>query len=377
MDLDLSREQQSLITSAREFLKKECPKTLIREMKEDEKGYPPKLWEKMAELGWMGVVIPEEFGGTGGDLVDLALLLEAMGEACLPGPFFSSVVLGGLAIQHFGTDEQKSTLLPKIADGDLVMTLAATEPGAWYDLSGISVLARESGDGYQISGKKIFVENAVAADLILCAARMDNGGSPEAGLTLFMVDTQQAGITCNQLGTFGYDKQYEVIFDSADVPKTQILGEPGKGEELLNRLNGWAAVAKCAEMVGASQSAFDMAVAYAKEREQFGQPIGAFQAIQHHCANMAVDMDSSRYITYQAAWKIAEGLPADMEIAMAKAWTSAAVGRITRYGHQIQGAVGFCEEHDMHLYYRRTKTAAVAFGDSEYHYEKVAQELGL
>lgn len=377
MDLDLSREQQILITSVREFLKKECPKTLIREMKEDEKGYPPRLWKKMAELGWMGVVMPEEYGGTGGDFIDLALLLEAMGEACLPGPFFSTVVLGGLAIQHFGTDTQKSSLLPKIADGDLIMTLAATEPGAWYELSGISALAKETGDGYRISGKKIFVENAIAADLILCAARMEKDGSPETGLTLFMVDARETGIQFNQLGTFGYDKQYEVVFDNVDVPRTHILGEPGKGEDILNELNGWAAVAKCAEMVGASQSAFDMAVAYAKEREQFGQPIGAFQAIQHHCANMAVDMDSSRYITYQAAWKIAQGLPVEMEIAMAKAWTSSAAARITRYSHQIQGAIGFCEEHDMHLYYRRAKTAAVAFGDSEYHYEKVAQELGL
>jgi len=377
MDLALSKEQQILLASAREFLRKECPKTLIREMREDVLGYPPELWKKMAELGWMGVLLPEEYAGTEGDFIDLCLLMEAIGEACLPGPFFSTVVLGGLAIQHFGSAMQKDLLLPRIADGKLVVTLAATEPGLWYGYSAMSTRAVETENGYEIRGKKVFVENASAADVIICAARIEKDGRVEPGLSLFLVDGGQEGIRCRALSTLGYDKQYEVDFSGVAVPRDMMLGEAGQAEEMLDHISGRAAVAKCAEMVGSCQSAFDMAVAYAKEREQFGQPIGSFQAIQHHCANMAVDMDSCRYITYQAAWRIARGVPAEVEIAMAKAWTSSAAGRITRYSHQIQGAIGFCEEHDMHLYYRRAKTAAVAFGDSEYHYERVAQELGL
>jgi len=377
MDIELSKEEQILLTSAREFLRKECPKTLIREMREDPMGYPPQLWKKMAELGWMGVLLPEEYGGTEGDFIDLCLLMEAMGEACLPGPFFSTVVLGGLAIQRFGSDMQRSQLLPRVADGKLVMTLATTEPGLWYSHSGMTTRAVKTASGYEINGKKVFVENAAAADIIICAARIEKDGNLDADLSLFLVDSAQEGVTCRPLATLGYDKQYEVAFSGVAVPQDMMLGEAGAAETLLDQLNDLAAVAKCAEMVGSCQSAFDMAVAYAKEREQFGKPIGSFQAIQHHCANMAVDMDSSRYITYQAAWRIARGMPADKEIAMAKAWTSSAAGRITRYGHQIQGAIGFCEEHDMHLYYRRAKTAAVAFGDSEYHYERVARQLGL
>jgi len=161
------------------------------------------------------------------------------------------------------------------------------------------------------------------------------------------------------------------------VPKENIIGEQGKASALLEVLLEKAAVAKCAEMVGCIQKAFDMTVAYGKERKQFGRPIGSFQAVQHHCANMVIDVDGARFITYQAAWKISQGISASMEASMAKAWTSDASRRVTFLGHQIHGAISFCDEHDMHLYYRKAKTAEVAFGDSNFHLEKVAQYLGL
>jgi len=377
MDLELTKEQKILKSSARDFLKKECPTSVMREMKDDEKGYPEALWEKMADLGWLGVIIPESYDGTGGNFMDLAIILEAMGEACCPGPFFSTVVLGGLAILDAGSDAQKQMILPKVANGDLILAFALTEPGAWYGTSAINVQAVAEKDEYIINGTKLFVENAHIADYILCAVRTDNSGSPDEGLTLFLVDGKSEGVTCTVLDTLAYDKQCEVVFDNVRVPADNIIGEKGKAFGLLESLQEKAAVGKCAEMVGCIQTAFDMTVAYAKDRKQFGRPIGSFQAIQHHCANMVIDVDGARFITYQAAWKIAEGLPARMEASMAKAWTSNASRRVTFLGHQIHGAISFCEEHDMHLYYRKAKAAEVAFGDGDYHLEKVAQQLGL
>jgi alkylation response protein AidB-like acyl-CoA dehydrogenase len=371
MDLEPTEEQSILRSSAQNFLKKECPPSLMREMKDDERGYPPELWAKMVELGWLGVMIPEEYGGIGGDFLDLSIILEAMGEVCCPGPFFSTVVLGGLAILYAGSDEQKQIYLPKLVNGDLILSLATTEPGAWYGTSSITTRATPDNDGYIIDGTKLFVENAHISDFILCAARTD------AGLTLFLVDGQSPGIRCTVLETLAYDKQCEVVFDNVRVPRENIIGEPGQALDMLEDLQERAAVAKCAEMVGGLQTTFNMTVAYAKEREQFGRPIGSFQAVQHHCANMVIDVDGARFITYQAAWRIAQGLPASMEASMAKALTSEAAKRVTRLGHQIHGAVSFCDEHDLHLFYRKAKAGEVAFGDGDYHLEKVAQQLGL
>jgi alkylation response protein AidB-like acyl-CoA dehydrogenase len=377
MDLELTEEQSILRSSAQNFLKKECPPSLMKEMKDDERGYPPELWDKMIELGWLGVIIPEEYGGIGGDFLDLSIILGAMGEVCCPGPYFSTVVLGGLAILSAGSDEQKQIYLPKLTNGDLILSLAMTEPGAWYGTSSITTRATPDGDDYIIDGTKLFVENAHISDFILCAARTDEGGTPEEGLTLFLVDGKSPGIRCTLLETLAYDKQCEVVFDKVRVPGENIIGEPGQALDMLEDLQERAAVAKCAEMVGGLQTTFDMTVAYAKEREQFGRAIGSFQAVQHHCANMVIDVDGARFITYQAAWRIAQGLPASMEASMAKALTSEASKRVTRLGHQIHGAVSFCEEHDLHLFYRKAKAGEVAFGDGDYHLEKVAQQLGL
>jgi alkylation response protein AidB-like acyl-CoA dehydrogenase len=377
MDLDLDREQKMLKRSAQDFLKKECPPSLIREMKDDERGYPQKLWEKMVDLGWTGVMIPEKHGGIGGSFLDLCILLEAMGAVCCPGPFFSTVVLGGTAILLAGNDRQKQAVLPKIASGDLILALATTEPGSWYGVSNLTMSATQQKDDYVLNGTKLFVENGQIADYIICLARVDASKSDAKGLTLFLVDTQSSGVNCSPFNTLGYDKQSEVIFDNVKIPKDSVLGNVGQAGDILERLQELAAVAKCAELVGCIQTAFDMTVAYAKERKQFGRPIGCFQAVQHHCADMVVDVDGSRFITYQAAWKIAEGLPSSMEASMAKAWTSAASRRVTSLAHQIHGAIAFTEEVDVHLYYRRAKAGEIAFGDADYHLEKVARQLEL
>jgi len=377
MDFDFTREQRLLRSSAREFLKKECPTSLIREMKDNEKGYSPALWEKMAGLGWLGLMIPENYGGLGGNFLDLSILLEAMGEVCMPGPFFSTVVLGSSMITEAGSKGQKQKILPMVADGELILSLAYAEPGSRYGADGIHASAKKNNDGFVINGTKLFAENAHIADYLLCLARTDEGEKAEEGLTLFLVDAKDPGIHCTVLKTLAYDKQCEVVFENVKVPDEHVIGERGRGWNLLEKTTDQAAIAKCAEMLGSLEAVLKMTVNYAKERVQFGHPIGSFQAIQHHCANMLMDVEGSKVLAYQAAWRIAEGHPSGLEISMAKAFTGEAAQRVSRLGIQIHGAMGFCEETDVHLYYRRVKAGEVSFGDGNYHYEKVAQWIGL
>ncbi|MBA7650216.1 Acryloyl-CoA reductase (NADH) [subsurface metagenome] len=377
MDLGLSEEQEMLRTSARDFLQKECPKQLVKQLDESDEGYSPELWRKMAELGWMGLVLPEEYGGSGGSFLDLVVLLEEMGYNILPGPFFSTVVLGGLSILAAGNEEQKKEFLPKVANGEIILTLALTEPNANYDAASVKTKAVARNGEYVINGTKLFILDANVADYLLCVARTKEGVKPEDGITIFLVDAKSPGVKCTLLKTLARDKQCEIIFDNVNVPKDNVLGEVDRGWPVVESILQKAAVAKCAEMVGGAQASLEMAVTYAKERVQFNRPIGSFQAIQHYCANMVTDVDGSRFVTYRAAWKVSEGIPATMDVAVAKAWTSEAYGRVTLLGHQIFGAIGFTMDHDMHLYYRRAKAGEIMFGDGDFQRAVVAQELGL
>jgi alkylation response protein AidB-like acyl-CoA dehydrogenase len=377
MDFALSEEQEMLRNSARDFLTKECPKTLVRQMETDEKGYSPNLWKGMADLGWTGLVFPEAYGGSGMTFLDLAILIEELGRALAPSPFLPTVVYCGLPILAAGTEEQKKQFLPKIAKGDMIMTLALTEPSAAWDAGGIAVKAAAEGDDFVISGTKLFVSDAHIASYLLVVARTKEGKHKEEGITLFLVDAKSPGIKLNPLKTMGSDKQFEIIFNKVKVPKKNILGKLDHGWSIIQDLLPKATLAQCALMVGGSQQVLEMTVAYAKERVQFGKPIGSFQAIQHKCANMATDVDGSRFITYQAAWKLNEGLNCALEVSMAKAWVSEAYRRTCAEGHQIHGGIGFIKDHDMQLYYRRAKASELAFGDADYHRELVAQQIGL
>jgi alkylation response protein AidB-like acyl-CoA dehydrogenase len=377
MDFALSEEQEMLRNSARDFLTKECPKTLIRQMETDEKGFPANLWKGMADLGWMGLVYPEQYGGSGMTFLDLAVLIEELGRAIVPAPFLSTVVYCGLPILAAGTDEQKKQFLPKIAKGDTIMALALTEPSASWDAGGIETKATPEGDHFVINGTKLFVQDAHIANYMLVVARTKEGKRKDEGITLFLADAKSPGIKLTPLKTIGSDKQFEVVFHNVKVPKKDILGKQDHGWAIIQDMIPKATLAQCAYMVGGAQQVLEMTVSYAKERVQFGRPIGSFQAIQHKCANMVTDVDGARFITYQAAWKMAEGLPCSLEVSMAKAWVSEAYRRTCSEGHQIHGGIGFIKDHDMQLYYRRAKANELAFGDADYHRELVAQQIGL
>ena len=375
MNLDFSEEQLMLRDSAREFLTRKLPKKTVRELEESETGHSTEIWKEMAGLGWMGLALPEKHGGAGMTFLDLAVLLEEMGRACLPGPFFSTVVLGALPILDLGSEEQKERYLPGIAGGDLLLTLALTEDSARYDASGIQVTARADGDGYTLNGVKLFVPDAHIADHMLCVARTNEAAKPEDGVTMFIVDARSPGVSCTVLKTIDNEKLCEVVLDNVKVPQDNILGELDRGWPGVERTLQRAAVAKCCDMAGSLQRVFEMTVAYAKERMVSAGPIGAFQAVQHHCANMAIDVNGTMLSAYQAAWKLSEGLPCAWEVAVAKAWASQACPRVIALAHQIHGAIGTTMDHDLHYYTRRTKAAESAFGDADYYQWKVAQEI--
>ncbi len=376
MDLDFSEEQVMFRTIARDFMAKECPTTLVRELEESEQGYSPELWRKVAELGWLGLTFPQEYGGSEGNWLDMAILYDEMGRAIFPSPHFATVVLGAHAILEAGSQEQRE-LLPRIAKGELLLTLALTEPGARYEPAAISTRATPQGGDYIIEGTKLFVPNANIADYLVCAARTRDGAD---GMTLFLVDAHAPGIACTPLKTIseiGHDKQCEVILQGVRVPQADILGEVHRGWAPLSKVMDQATVALCAEMVGGAQAVLEMSVEYSKERVAFGRPIGSFQALQHKMANMLIEVDGAWLLTYQAAWMLSEGIPCAKEIAMAKAWTSEAYRRVTADAIQIHGAYGFCIEVDTTLYYRRAKAAEFAFGDPRFQRRMVAQEMGL
>lgn len=378
MDFILTREQKSMQKAAREFLKTECTSDFVREMEADDAGCTPEFWRKMAQLDWMALTVPEQYEGVGGSLIDLVLMLEEMGRACVPGPFFSTVVLGITSIVECGSDSQQRELLPKIADGHLVMTLALAEVGTTrWNPNLITVDAVADSDGYVINGTKLFVADSHVADYIICVARTSGDSADPTGITLFLVDAKTPGIELKPLKTIGGDKQFEIGFKDVRVQGEHILGRLNEGGGHLKRILQVAAVCKCAEMVGGAQSVLEMSSAYAKERQQFGKPIGSFQAIQHHCANMLIDLEGSRYITYKAAWMLDNRLACDKEVAIAKAWVSEAYKKTAALGHQVQGGAAFMAEHDMTLFSRRAAAAAVTFGDAGHYREVIAGLIGL
>lgn len=373
MDFGFSEEQEMLRQSVREFLTAECDMTYVRRMMEDERGYSIDQWKNMAELGWMGLVLPEEDGGAALNMVDLVVVLEEMGRVVMPGPFLASVVLGGMAIDLGASAELKRRYLPELAAGSLKATLAQVEESGRWDAEGIALPARRDGESFRLSGLKLFVHDAHNADLLVVPVRTAGAGTE--GITLLLVDAKSKGVAIRLLKTMDQTRKLcEVQFDDVSVGTDAVLGEVDQGWPLLDRIVDRGKVALCAEMCGGAQRVLDMSVEYAKVREQFGKPIGSFQAIQHKCADMLVQVESAKSATYYAAWAVANDVPeAHLAACMAKAYCSDAYRLVSAEGIQIHGGIGFTWEHDMHLYFKRAKGSEVTFGDATWNRELVAQ----
>ncbi|MGD0276135.1 MAG: acyl-CoA dehydrogenase family protein [Syntrophales bacterium] len=378
MDFDLSGEQKLLKDTAHDFLAKECSKELVRSLDAGEKEFPPELWKKMADLGWMGLVIPEEYGGSGGSFLDLVILFEAIGYNICPSPLFSTVVLGSLPIISAGSEQQKKAILPGIASGELIVTMAIAEAEADYQASSIKAEARAIGKEYVVNGTKLLVPYASQADHILLTVRTrESKKNPGDGITIVILPKGTTGVAHTGLKTMVGDRPYEVALHEVRLMKNNILGKLNTGWPIVNDTMIKASVVLCAEMIGGAQAVMDMAMQYAKERTQFNRPIGSFQSIQNYFSDMWGDITGSSYLLHKAAWKISEGINAGMEAAMAKSRIGEAYRRITILGHQIFGGIGYTREHDMHLYHKRSITGDLNFGQSDFQMAKVAERLGL
>jgi alkylation response protein AidB-like acyl-CoA dehydrogenase len=378
MNYDLDKIQKMLKKETRRFLMNECPAEFVRKMADDKIGYSKDLWEKMADMGWMGIMIPKQYEGGEGSFLDLATLLSEMGYACFQSPFFTTVVMGALAVLESANDEQKAQILPAVSRGELRISVAWVEADGAYFPDSVNLSADVDGDKYVLNGQKLFVPYAHVADCFICVCR--TGPAPvdgEDGLSLFWVDAGTEGIHIAPMVTMAGDKQSAVTFDNVVVAKDRIIGQPGAMWPILEKLLLKSAVAKCAEMIGGARRAMEMATGYAKGREQFGRPIGAFQSIQHHCADILTCVDTMTFITNKTAWLISEGMPFEKQASMCKAWVSEAYRKVVGLAHQVVGGFGFMEEYDLQLYFKHAKVSEHFFGNADFHRELVARKMGF
>jgi len=377
MNLDFTEEQDMLRNSARQFVSTECTKAKVRELEKSAEGYSPEIWNKMAELGWFGLMIPDQYNGMDMGLLDLVVVFEEVGRNILPSPFLVSAALATPPIVEAGSEALKKEFLPKIAAGELILTMALTEQSAGYTPDCVAMKAEAKGDNFVLNGTKLFVEFATAANYLVVVARTKSGGKAEDGITLFLVDAKTSGIKITPFDTTAADKQCEVVFKDVNVPKKNVIGEVNKGWPVVQSALRKATIAKCAEMVGGMAAMQEMAVAYAKERVQYGQPIGTYQAIQHKLADLYLRSIMSKNILYEAAWMAQEGMDCDWKVSTCKAWCNEAYKLVTEDGVHIHGAIGTTKDHDASLYYRRARAAYSIFGDTEDHREVVAKSMGL
>ncbi|MFH2131017.1 MAG: acyl-CoA dehydrogenase family protein [bacterium] len=375
MDYTIGKEQAMLRKSAREFFEKECPKDRVRELKTDPLAYDPKMWQKMVKLGFQGLVIPEAYGGMDGDFIELTLFMEAVGRNIVPMPYFVTVALCALPLMAHGSDEQKERYLPGIAEQGDIWTLARTEEQANNGASEIQLTAEENGDTYLLNGTKIFVPYAHVATRMLVAARTASGDDPQAGVTLFIVDPGSDGIRIEGIPTVARDGRCEVVFENVRVAKADILGPVDEGWDILDDIQQQGALLKAAEMSGGARAAFDIVLNYAKERKQFGKPIGSYQAVQFRLVDMLTQLDSLKYLVYNAAWQTSVGEPSRLLNSAAKAKANEVYDNICHHGIYLHGAIGWTEEMDIGLYHLRTRSMIYDCGGTDLHLEIIASEL--
>jgi alkylation response protein AidB-like acyl-CoA dehydrogenase len=376
----LSEEQQALREQARDFLAHHSGSEQVRRAMESEPGYDAEVWKRIgAELGWTALCVPEAYGGVGLTAVELSLLMEPMGEHLLCAPFFSTVCMAAQALVVGGSEAQKQEHLPGIAEGRTVAALAYAEPDRLEPAAMQASFRAAAGGGATLQGVKRYAVDGCAADLLVVAARRE-GSQGDDGIELFLVPGDAAGVTRRALPTMDMTRRLaEIRLDGVRVPAVARLGESeGHGAAVLVEALDRAAIALAAEQVGGAQRCLDLSVAYAKERVQFGRPIGSFQAIKHTCADMMLLVESARSAAYHAAEVAAaggEGLGA--AASLAKAWCGDAYFRCAGDAIQIHGGVGFTWEYDPHLYFKRARSSQSLLGDSSFHRERVARELGL
>jgi alkylation response protein AidB-like acyl-CoA dehydrogenase len=376
MNFGFNEEQELLRKTARDFLGEHAPMKRVREAMEGSPQALSGLWKQLAELGWTGLALPERYGGAGLTPVELTIVIEELGRSLAPVPFLPTC-LAARAVLELGDESQRGLWLPKICSGAISATLALAEERGSDDPADVALRAVRSSRGFELEGRKLFVPDAAGAGLLVVVAR--TGGEGEKGLAVFAVPRETPGVSLTPMHSMDLLRPlFQVDFDAAALPESARLGAEREVAPALRRVLDDGMVMVCAEMLGGAQKCLEDSVAYAKERVQFGKPIGVNQAVKHKCADMLFEVESARSITYYAAWAARErNEEAAVAAAMAKAYLSDAYRRVSADNIQIHGGVGFTWEYDCHLYFKRAKSDEVWLGDARYHRERLARLLGV
>ncbi|MBI2886600.1 MAG: acyl-CoA/acyl-ACP dehydrogenase [Chloroflexi bacterium] len=376
MDLSLNEQQELLKRTVADFMVHECPKTVLLELDRHETGAPPELWNRIAALGWVGMLIPQQYGGGGNSLTDTAVVYEELGKGPLPGPYFSSGVLGALTVLEAGSEEQKRQILPNVARGSQILSVAAQEPARKWGPGMVQLTATPQNGTLTLNGTKLFIHDAVAATHLVVAVRTQASQNPAQGISLVVVDKSLPGVSARTLpGFLGW--VCEVKFENVRVPASAVLGQAGNGWPAFARAMEKAIPILCSYQVGGCEAVFDMSVEYSRTRIQFAQPIGRFQRVQDHIIHLTNHMDAARWTTYEALWKLDSDRPAASSVHLAKAVSSEGYYQACNYAHEVHAGIGISREYGLTLHTKMSRTLYQCLGDPLYHKRRMADALDL
>ncbi|MDY6855461.1 MAG: acyl-CoA dehydrogenase family protein [Thermodesulfobacteriota bacterium] len=379
MDFKFTEEQEILRKSVRDFMDKECPREYIREL-DDKEEFPSGLYKKMAELGWFGLPFSEEYGGSNCGAVDFIIIGEELCRLSYEiGAGYGMPVFNALTLVHHGTEEQKKKYIPRVINGEIMWSICLTEPNAGSDVASLVTSAVPQGDEFIVNGQKVFITGADVADIMTIALRTDKDLPRHKGISMFLLDPKSPGISIRVIETLGRRIIHptEIFFDDVKVPKENLIGELNGGWDVLMSGLELERLFACAGYIGNAQTVVDDALEHAKQRIQFGRPIGTFQAIGHMLADMQTQVDAARLLTYRAAWMIDQGIPCMREVSMAKLYGSETLAKLTNQGMQIMGGYGYSMEYDMQRYFRDARIVTVSAGSSQMQRTIIARTMGL
>lgn len=376
MNFNLSEETVMMQSYAARYLKEKCSIASMKEAVKSEKGYSESVYKEMSDMGWLGLVHEEKYGGSNGSFFDLFILFEEIGKVLVPSPFYCSAVISGLILRDSGSESLKESCLPAVISAGKVITMAFRNQLGYFDYSRPELKAVAGSDGsFLLKGSKTLVPYAHIADMILVCADVQDQRA--GGSTLFLVDGDATHMTKTLLNPIGIEKSCTVVFDNVSVSADQIVGAVGQGTKCIEKVINKATVLKCGEMIGGMGRVLEMTMEYAKERKQFGKPLASLQVVQHYCVDMYTYLETARMITYQAASLMSDSLDCAKEVAMAKSWCNEAYKKSTLISHQIHGGIGFCEEHDLGLFYKHAKTSELEWGNTRQQHASIADAMGI
>jgi len=375
LDLKLAESEEMLKKTALDFMRRDAPKEVIQDLQESDTGYTEEQWRKVVEMGWPGLIIPEQYGGIGNPLTSAGVLFEALGTGPLPGPYFSSGILGSLIIMEAATEEQKQRILPVVAEGKQILTLALTEPEYSWEPGAVQTTAQSKDGGFVLDGLKLFTMDAQAATHFIVVARAGKGADPAKGPSLFLVDRNSDGVSVRRLPGFLAGRTFEVKLDSVKIPRSDMLGDKDEGWQALQRAIAASIPVLCAYKVGGCQSVFDMTLEYSRIRIQFGTPVGRFQRVQDMILEMVDHADAARWTTYEALWKLDAQRPAAESVHLAKAVSSEAYWAVCTLAHRVFSGISYSKEHPASFHTRASRSLYNYLGDPSYHRQQLARLL--